>query len=401
MEDHREPRDRLAAAPLAIGVALGLASVIWSALFFGGVHSRGLLIALDVLAWAVLLVIGLFCARGVRASATTPPVDTGANRLLTALAVLLLIATAAVAVSSFVAASAVYPHGEWDAWAQWNLRARFFFRGMADGSWREAFAPILAWSHADYPPLVPISIARLWTYAGRETVLAPIAFAGITAAATVLTAGLAAGRLRGAARGCLAASVILACPSFVRYAASQCADIALGFFMLAAFRRLVVVAARQRTWLVLAGIAAALAAWTKNEGVAFFVLFVAIVAAGAALVGRLDRAARSRARLRRRRAYTLDGPGVQADAGAAELFHGGAVAGAGRGELLQRVAGAAHRIVDGAGALVRGSDDGRGDSVSVRVRGACAACARPLRPPPGPPRRRWWRCSPSMRWRTW
>jgi hypothetical protein len=269
-------RDRLAAAPPAIGIALGLASMIWAALFFGGVHSRGLLLTLDLLAWILVLAIGLVLTREPRDLAPAPSLVPEAARLATAAAVVLLIATASVAVSSFVSASAVYPHGEWDAWAQWNLRARFFFRGMADGSWHEAFAPILAWSHADYPPLVPVSIARLWVYEGRETVLAPVAFAGIIAAATVLTAGLAAGRLRGAARGCLTASVILACPSFVRYAASQCADIALGFFMLAAFVAWSF-AGRQKSWLVLTGLAAALAAWTKNEGLAFFALFVAIV----------------------------------------------------------------------------------------------------------------------------
>ena len=94
----------------------------------------------------------------------------GAGPLVTAAAATLLIATAATAAASFVSASAVYPHGEWDAWAQWNLRARFFARGLADGAWRDAFAPVLAWSHPDYPPLVPSSIARLWIYAGRETV---------------------------------------------------------------------------------------------------------------------------------------------------------------------------------------------------------------------------------------
>lgn len=269
-------RDRLAAAPGAIGIALGLASVVWSAPFFGGIHSRGALVGLDLLAWTILLAAGLVCTRGRRDRIEAAAVAE-ASRLTTAAAVTLVIVTAAAAVLSFTSASAVFPHGEWDAWAQWNLRARFFFRGLADGSWHNAFAPILAWSHADYPPLVPTSIARLWTYAGRETVLAPIAFAGIIAACTVLAAGLSTARSRGAARGCLAAAVILACPSFVRYAASQCADIALGFFMLGAFVAWSC-AGQQRLWLALAGLSAALAAWTKNEGVAFFGVFVAAIA---------------------------------------------------------------------------------------------------------------------------
>jgi hypothetical protein len=211
----------------------------------------------------------------------------GAGPLITAAAATLLIATAVIAAVSFASASAVYPHGEWDAWAQWNLRARFLARGLTDGAWRDAFTPVLAWSHPDYPLLVPVSVARLWIYAGRETVVAPIAFAGAIAVCTVLTAGLAAARTGGAARGCLAAAGILACPSFVRYTASQCADVALAFFMLAAFvawsrggpeRARLAGAARQRIWLAGAGLSATLAAWTKNEGAAFFVVFMVAIA---------------------------------------------------------------------------------------------------------------------------
>jgi hypothetical protein len=269
-------RDRLAAAPAAVGIALGLASVLWSALFFSGIHSRGRLVALDILAWTLVLAAGFTLPRAHRDRVDAPVAGEG-SRLTTAAAVTLLIVTATAATLSFISASAVFPHGEWDAWAQWNLRARFFFRGLADGTWQQAFAPVLAWSHPDYPPLVPASVARLWTYAGHETVLAPIAFAGIMAACTVVAAGLSTARSRGAARGCLAAAVILACPSFVRYAASQCADIALGFFMLAAFVAWSC-AGQQRLWLAVAGLSAALAAWTKNEGLAFVVVFVAVVA---------------------------------------------------------------------------------------------------------------------------
>jgi hypothetical protein len=269
-------RDRLWAAPAAIGIALGLASVFWSGLFFSGIQSRGVLIALDLLAWSVVLVAIVALTR-VPPNSFAPPASGLAGRLATAAAVALLLVTASTAVVSFVSASVVFPHGEWDAWAQWNLRARFFFRGLADGSWRHAFDPVLAWSHPDYPPLVPLSVARLWTYARHETLLAPIVFAAIVSSCTVLTAGCSAARAVGAARGCLTAAVILACPSFVRYAPSQCADIALGFFMLAAFVAWSS-AEQQRLWLVLAGLSAGLAAWTKNEGVAFFVVFVAAVA---------------------------------------------------------------------------------------------------------------------------
>ena len=38
------------------------------------------------------------------------------------------------------------PHGGWDAWSIWNLRARFLFRGQEE--WRAAFSAVLAWSRS-------------------------------------------------------------------------------------------------------------------------------------------------------------------------------------------------------------------------------------------------------------
>ena len=271
------PRDRLALAVPVSGIALGLASTIAFALLFGGVRTRGVFITLDAAAWIAIAATALVVRR--RAAAGQDP-GTQDGRWSTAAAAVLVIGTALVAAVAFVAASSVFPHGEWDAWAQWNLRARFFFRGFSDGTWRNAFAPVLAWSHPDYPLLIPISVARLWIYGGVETVVAPIVFGGLLAAATVAAAGLAVARTRGAARGCLAAAVILACPSFVRYSAAQCADVAVGFYVLSAFilwSNADAVPGGRAHW-ILAGMSAALAGWTKNEGLAMCAVFMAAVA---------------------------------------------------------------------------------------------------------------------------
>jgi hypothetical protein len=273
------PRDRIAMAIPAAGVAIGLASIIAFALLLAGVGARLLFIALDAAAWIGLAAVAFSVRRRAGSNAADPRSE---RRWIAAAALALLAATALVATVSFVASSGVFPHGEWDAWAQWNLRARFLFRGAGDGTWRDAFAPVLAWSHPDYPLLVPASVARLWQYHGRETVLAPIVFGGVMAAAAAAAAGLAAGRTRGTARGCLAAAIILACPSFVRYSAAQCADIALGFYVLAAFvfwaNAGTGAAPRSRVCLALAGMAAALAGWTKNEGLAAFAILALIMA---------------------------------------------------------------------------------------------------------------------------
>jgi hypothetical protein len=272
-----EPRARLAVAIPAAGIAIGLASALAFALLLGGVRSRTAFIAIDTAAW-IAVMAALWRAR------RPPPTERaliGPNGpWIRAAAITLLAAATLVTLRSFVAASSVFPHGEWDAWAQWNLRARFLFRGLADGTWQNAFAPVLAWSHPDYPLLVSASVARLWIFGGADTVVAPIVLGGLLAAATVAAAGVAVARTRGTARGCLAAAVILACPSFVRYSAAQCADVALGFFVLSAFTLWAEAEAApgRRVWWILSGASAALAGWTKNEGLAVLAMFLVVLA---------------------------------------------------------------------------------------------------------------------------
>lgn len=271
------PGERLVIAVPAIGVAIGLASAIAFALMAAGIRSRGAFVLIDGGLWIALALIAFVVpVRRLPQERVSEAGGIPRDRLLSIAVTVLLIATMAVAVLWFAATSSVYPHGEWDAWAQWNLRARFFFRGFGDGTWRTAFAPVLAWSHPDYPMLVPMSVARLWLYGGQETVAAPIAFGGMLAAATVIAAALSVAHARGPARGCLTAAFLLACPSFVRYSPAQCADIAVGFYLLAAFILLARASETPRTgalWIA-AGLAAALAGWAKNEGLAAFGVFV-------------------------------------------------------------------------------------------------------------------------------
>lgn len=74
-------------------------------------------------------------------------------------------AVAGVAACSLALILLASPHGEWDAWSIWNLRARFLFRATEAAA---PFDPLLNWSHPNYPLLVPASIAGLWTWNGGE-----------------------------------------------------------------------------------------------------------------------------------------------------------------------------------------------------------------------------------------
>ena len=188
-------------------------------------------------------------------------------------------ATGFCALVVFLAESAVRPHGEWDAWMTWNMHARAIFRG-AD-RWREVLTGLADWSHPDYPLLVPATIARVWTYTGRETQLGPIVVGLVF---TFATAGLLYGSVSvvcSRSQGLLAAALLLSTKFFVLHGTSQYADIPLGFYFLATLA-LLALAERSLTGrarlLALAGLMAAMAGWTKNEGLLFGVVVLGSLA---------------------------------------------------------------------------------------------------------------------------
>jgi hypothetical protein len=184
-------------------------------------------------------------------------------------------AAAAIAAILFITHSASKPHGEWDAWSIWNLRARFLFR--AGDLWKNAFSNQLAWSHPDYPLLVPGLIAMCWSLMRSESTLAPIvvAFLFTFATAGILISSL--GVLRGKAQAWVAGALLLGTMTFVEVGAMQYADVPLSFYILAT---LALVCLQDRhpedlRFTILAGLTAGFAAWTKNEGVLFVLAVIA------------------------------------------------------------------------------------------------------------------------------
>ena len=78
----------------------------------------------------------------------------------------------ALSILFFIIRSFNNPHGEWDAWAIWNMRARFLYR--SGSNWLNAFSNIYGWSHPDYPLLLSSNVARIWHYCKGETTIGPI-----------------------------------------------------------------------------------------------------------------------------------------------------------------------------------------------------------------------------------
>lgn len=171
----------------------------------------------------------------------------------------------------------IYPNGDgWDAFAIWNLHARFLFLGGSH--WRDGFTALLPGSHPDYPLLLPAAIAHFWSYLAHDDPRGP---AAMGVAFTFATAGLLFSALT-VLRGCVVAMIgaiaLLSTPSFIEQGTAQYADVPLSFFFLAcvALLRLGDEEGERSSsgLLVLAGVAAGFAAWTKNEGLLFLCALV-------------------------------------------------------------------------------------------------------------------------------
>lgn len=259
---------RMCTTALAIGIGLGIGSCTFflALVLFDG--RRAGVIGID----GALMAFALAVWRRSHARPAAPSAPLSSSERILAVA---LVVAATAGATSFLANTLDAPHGRWDAWATWNMRARW----LADGvpAWLDAFAkPNL---HRDYPLLLPGTVARLWVYGGANEPVVPAAVAAAygTALVLLLYAGLAA--LRGRAQALIGALCLLGTPLFLRVVPWQYADVPLAFNLLAAVTLLSLYdhdPVRGRTMLPWAGLATGLVAWTKNEGMMLALGIIAV-----------------------------------------------------------------------------------------------------------------------------
>ena len=257
------PMRRTARAALAALFGLGIWSAAYAAALFIAGNTPQTLLAKDaLLAVAGVVVLSFRRFRAIRAA--PPPVPGVTPSWVRAAA----IAACVLASAFFVVHTLRHPDGGWDAWAIWNLRARFLARAGPD--FHAAFSPeILFWAHQDYPLLVPGIVAQGFQLVRAQPVWVPAGASYLLAGLTV--AVLATAELRGAPWPSLSALTLLATPCFVGFAANQQADVPVGAFLLAACVMIALgIESGKRAYFAAAGIGASLAAWTKNEGTLHF-----------------------------------------------------------------------------------------------------------------------------------
>ncbi len=272
---------RLGARALEVGLAIPLGLGASSLLAYGWLLAAGALVPrypfFDAAVFAGLAAAAFRFRPMVPALARAQ--GRGVDRLA-ALGIALAGAALLLAAATFVLRTSADSCGGGDAWATWNLKARFLLR--SGDQWRLALDPRLAdFSHVEYPFLLPAAIARLWAYAG-ESAVAPLAIAGAFALATVLVVFGAVARRAGVVPAAAATLALLATAAFQFEAGTQYADVPLTCLIAAAAAALLDApgdGGDRRRALVLAGALLGLAAWTKEEGVVLAVLFGAWAAA--------------------------------------------------------------------------------------------------------------------------
>jgi hypothetical protein len=268
-------------ASLSVGYGLGIFSLVF---FLSRAFAVTNLVAVDPAVFSLLLITFLLLRNRPRTPSTSPPptetldLPRWLQRMLTAAFAVSLCA----AVYSAVMRTLTHPHGDgWDAFSIWNLHARFLFR--AGPYWRDGFNALIPWSHPDYPLLLPAAIAHFWNYLGCDDTTVPAVIGFLFTFSTVGLMFSALSILRGRTSAMLGSLALLTTPFFVELGTSQYADVPLSFFVLATIslfclhddRGKEASASRQPGLLVLAGLAAGFAAWTKNEGLLFLCAILA------------------------------------------------------------------------------------------------------------------------------
>ena len=267
---------------LSLGMGLGLSSIsYWLSLFFLGAYTHVAILAdYVVFISGILICIVILRKTNRTRDANKQPIDFKKenqdilwwNKIpFLALGFWLV---AIIAMGLFFVQSQTAPHGSWDAWAIWNMRARFLFR--APTQWIDAFSNIPSMTHSDYPLLIPATIARIWTCIGTDALWVPMAIAFLFTAGTVGLLVTSIMLLKNRNHGYVAGLVLLSLSYFTLQGAGQVADVPFGFFVLSTILLFFLKDnfQNQSVCFLAIGMMAGLSAWTKNEGLLFVVVVV-------------------------------------------------------------------------------------------------------------------------------
>ncbi len=252
---------------LGIGIGLGISSLLYFVylLFFAGKHW---FLFIEILIFVVVLV-----ATRKKLRVPVPPwlIKNQFTRAQTWMLLLagIVFLTAFLGILNYARQRAL---GDWDAWMIYNRAARFLYRDPTN--WRESFPQEMSVIfHADYPLLLASNTAARWEVLNKETPYVPMFQSVLFALATLGLIFGALGRFKSTGQASLSLILLGGVPFYLLEGGRQTADLPLAFFMLATVVFIFAYHEEKRfSLLAFAGFTAALAAWTKNEGLLFLLI---------------------------------------------------------------------------------------------------------------------------------
>ncbi|HWE01436.1 MAG TPA: glycosyltransferase family 39 protein [Tepidisphaeraceae bacterium] len=265
---------------LFVGLSLGLS--LWAAVglaaFFARMSSLPDLMGGD----AILALAGgaaMLAWRRARKTDSVPVVEIDPaddiSSLMICFLLLMIVGSAAV----FALQVRQRPDGGYDAWAIWNLRARFIYA-------RSSHTFDAAFPHADYSPLWPALLARIGWLAGGLSTAAPMVCGALAATFTAGILFFGVAWFRGARAGVVAAIMLLGTQELIDHAADQYADVPLASVFLATGVLLALFLESRSTsrlrMAFLAGLLGGAGALVKNEGMIYVVALLIGLAVAAA-----------------------------------------------------------------------------------------------------------------------
>ena len=159
-------------------------------------------------------------------------------------------------------------HGQWDAWAIWNLHARY----LADPAYWQNMFQNTEHAHPDYPLAVPATIAFFSRLAGGFHLLIPYTVHVLVMLCIPVLIYTEMNR-KSLLVASLALLMFVTNDMYIIQGVSQMADTMLAFFFLAAFVCFDY-ARENRQMIIISSAFLGLCMWTKNEGIMLAVVFV-------------------------------------------------------------------------------------------------------------------------------
>jgi hypothetical protein len=262
--EKNHPIDLILKLSLGIGVGLGISALLYFIylVFFAG---KSYFFYVELILFLIIMIVAYLKTKTTTQKFYSRP-------SVSSLQIVILVIAGFIFVSSFLGVvnyARQRARGDWDAWMIYNRTARFIYRGQE--AWQDAFSKDLGvFFHADYPPLLSLTIASRWYILNEETSYVPMFQSILFSLASLGLCFGALAKLNSLGQAGLSVILLGGVSFFLHEGGRQQADVPLAFYMLASIVFLFFYYYEKRSILIiLAGLTTGLAAWTKNEGILF------------------------------------------------------------------------------------------------------------------------------------